>query len=157
ASNLLIARVAGRRQELAVRAALGASRGRVMRYLFVESALLAAGAAIVGVAVTYAGMQLLQTLGATYFPRTSEVQFSASLGWLRFALAVSSALLFGLVPALNATSGSVDESLRSSRSSTAGVGVRRMRRALVAAQFAIATPLLIAAGLLIASLNELKS
>jgi putative ABC transport system permease protein len=157
ASNLLIARVAGRRQELAVRAALGASKGRVMRYLLVESALLAGGAAIVAVAITYGAMQLLQTMGATYFPRTSEIQFNATLGWVMFGLAVSSALLFGLVPAFNSTGGSVDESLRSSRSTTAGVGVRRMRRALVAAQFAIATPLLIGAGLLLASLNALKS
>ena len=157
ASNLLIARVAGRRQELAVRAALGASRGRVIRYLLVESSLLAAGAAVVAIAVSYAGMQLLQTQGATYFPRTGEIQFNANLAWLMFALAVSSALLFGLVPAFNITGGSVDESLRSSRSTTASVAVRRMRRALVAAQFAIATPLLIAAGLLLASMNALKS
>ncbi|MBY0497316.1 MAG: ABC transporter permease [Cyanobacteria bacterium] len=157
ASNLLIARVAGRRQELAMRAALGASRGRIIRYLLVESALLAIGAAAVAIGITYGGMQLLQTLGATYFPRTGEIQFTASLGWLLLALAISSALLFGLIPALNATGGSVDEALRSSRSSTAGVGVRRMRRGLVAAQFAIATPLLIAAGLLLMSLNALKS
>jgi len=157
ASNLLIARVAGRRQELAVRAALGASRGRVIRYLLVESGLLAAGAALVAVAVAYGGMQLLQTLGASYFPRTGEIEFNANLGWLMLALAISSALLFGLIPALNVTGGSVDESLRSSRSATAGIGVRRMRRGLVAAQFAIATPLLIGAGLLLASLNALKS
>lgn len=157
ASNLLIARVTSRRQELAVRAALGASRSRVIRYLLVESSLLAAAAAVLGVGVTVAGMRLLQTLGAAYFPRTSEIAFSSSLGWVMFALAVSSALLFGLVPALNATGGSVDQSLRSTRSATASVAVRRMRRALVGAQFAIATPLLIAAGLLLASLNELKT
>ena len=101
-------------------------------------------------------MQLLQTLGATYFPRTGEIRFDAAMAWLMLALAMSSALLFGLVPALNATGGSVDESLRSSRSSTASVGVRRLRRVLVGAQFAIATPLLIVAGLLLASLNQLK-
>jgi putative ABC transport system permease protein len=157
ASNLLIARVAGRRQELAVRAALGASRGRVIRYLLVESSLLAIAAAIVAVAITYGGMQLMQTMGATYFPRTSEIQFNATLGWVLLALALSSALLFGFVPAFNVTGGSVDESLRSSRSTTAGVGIRRMRRALVAAQFAIATPLLIGAGLLLASMNALKN
>jgi predicted permease len=157
ASNLLIARVAGRRQELAVRSALGASRGRVMRYLLVESSLLAAGAAAVAIGIAYAGMQLLQTQGATYFPRTGEIQFNANLAWLMLALAVSSALLFGLVPAFSSTGGGVDESLRSSRSTTAGVGVRRMRRALVSAQFAIATPLLIAAGLLLASMDALRS
>jgi putative ABC transport system permease protein len=157
ASNLLIARVAGRRQELAVRAALGASRGRVIRYLLVESILLAAGAALIAIAITYGGMQLLQTMGATYFPRTGEIQFTATLGWLLLGLAMSSALLFGLVPAFNVTGGSVDESLRSSRSTTAGVGVRRMRRVLVGVQFAVATPLLIAAGLLLASLNALKN
>lgn len=156
ASNLLIARVNGRRQELAVRAALGASRGRVIRYLLVESGLLAVGAAILAVAIAYSGMQVLQTLGATYFPRTGEIQFTSSLALLMLLLAISSALLFGLVPAFNATGGTVDESLRSSRSSTASVGVRRMRRVLVAAQFAIATPLLIVAGLLLVSLNQLR-
>jgi predicted permease len=156
ASNLLIARVTGRRQELAVRAALGASRGRVVRYLLVESGLLAIGAAIVAIVIAYGGMQLLQTVGATYFPRTGEIRFDAAMAWLMLALALSSALLFGLVPALHATGGSVDESLRSSRSSTAGIGVRRLRRLLVGAQFAIATPLLIVAGLLLASLNQLK-
>ena len=157
ASNLLIARVTSRRQELAVRAALGASRGRVIRYLLVESGMLAAGAAILAIAIAYGGMQLLQTLGAAYFPRTGEIRFDAAMSWLMLALALSSAMLFGLVPALNATGGSVDASLRSSRSSTASVGVRRLRRALVGAQFAIATPLLIVAGLLLASLNQLKN
>jgi len=156
ASSLLIARVNGRRQELAVRAALGASRGRVIRYLLVESGLLAIGAAILAVGIAYSGMQLLQTLGATYFPRTGEIQFTSTLALVMLALAVSSALLFGLVPALNVTGGTVDESLRSSRSTTASAGVRRMRRVLVAAQFAIATPLLIVAGLLLASLDQLR-
>lgn len=156
ASNLLIARITGRRQELAVRAALGASRGRVVRYLLAESLLLATGAAVVAIGIAYGGMQLLQVYGATYFPRTGEIRFDAPMMWLMFALAVSSALLFGMVPAIHGTGGSVDASLRSSRSSTAGAGVRRLRRALVGAQFAIATPLLIVAGLLLASLDQLR-
>ena len=156
ASNLLIARVTSRRQELAVRAALGASRGRVLRYLLAESVLLATGAVALGIGVAWSGMQLLQTQGATYFPRTQEIRFDAAMMWLMAALAMSSALIFGLVPALHATGGSVDAALRSGRTIAGGAGVRRLRRGLVAAQFAIATPLLIIAALLLASLDRLR-
>ncbi len=108
ASNLLIARVTSRRQELAVRAALGATRSRVLRYLLAESVLLATGAVALGVAVASAGMQLLQTQGATYFPRTQEIRFDGPMIWLMVGLAISSALVFGLVPAMQASGGSVD-------------------------------------------------
>jgi len=156
ASNLLIARVTSRRQELAVRAALGATRGRVLRYLLAESAVLATGAVALGLGVAWAGMQVLQTQGATYFPRTQEIRFDAPMIWLMAGLAISSALIFGLVPALHATGGSVDASLRSGRTIAGGAGVRRLRRSLVAAQFAIATPLLIIAALLLTSLDRLR-
>ena len=156
ASNLLIARVTSRRQELAVRAALGATRGRVLRYLLAESVVLATGAVALGVAVAWAGMQLLQAQGATYFPRTQEIRFDAPMIWLIAGLAISSALIFGLVPALHATGSSGDASLRSGRTVAGGAGVRRLRRSLVAAQFAIATPLLIIAALLLTSLDRLR-
>jgi predicted permease len=157
ASNLLIARITGRRQELTVRAALGASRGRVVRLLLAESAVLAIGAVVLGAGVTWIGVQLLQGIGAPYFPRTPEIALEARVLWLLAALAACSGLIFGLVPAMHATGESVDSSLRSSgRSSTGTIAVRRLRRALVATQFAIATPLLIGAGLLLASLNHLK-
>ena len=72
-------------------------------------------------------------------------------------MTVASMLLFGLVPALHGTGGPVDESLRSmSRSATGSAGVRRLRRVLVGSQFAIATPLLVVAGLLLVSLNGLR-
>src|SRR5262245_23153039 len=157
ASNLLIARVTSRRRELAVRAALGASRARVVRHLLVESALLALGAALVGMVIAWTGTELLKNAGAAYFPRTQEITFDGRVLWLLGAVTAASALLFGLIPALHGTGGPVDESLRSmGRSATASAGVRRLRRVLVGSQFAIATPLLIVAGLLIASLNGLK-
>jgi putative ABC transport system permease protein len=157
ASSLLVARIISRRRELAVRAALGASRGRVVRYLLVESLLLALGSLLVGVAVARLGLQLLRGVASTYFPRMHEVELGISELWVMGALAFMSALLFGLVPAVHGAGGPVDDSLRASgRGATSSVGVRRLRRLLVAAQFAVATPLLVVAGLLIASLQALQ-
>ena len=156
ASNLLVARVTSRRRELAVRAALGASRGRVVRYLLAESAVLAVAAAALGIGFAFAGIDLLRDVGAGYFPRTQEITLTGPVLWLLVALTTASALLFGLVPAIHGTGGSVDESLRAvGRSSTGSIAVRRLRHALVASQFAIATPLLVVAGLLLGSLSEL--
>jgi putative ABC transport system permease protein len=157
ASNLLVARVTSRRRELAVRAALGASRGRVVRYLLAESALLAIGAAAVGVAVANGGVSLLRTVGAPYLPRTAEIALDGRVLWLLVALTAASALLFGIVPAIHGSGTSEgDAALRSpGRSSTGTARVRRLRRVLVGSQFAIATPLLVVAGLLLASLGRL--
>jgi putative ABC transport system permease protein len=157
ASNLLIARVTSRRRELAVRAALGASRARVVRYLLAESALLATGAVVVGIALAWAGVELLRGVGASYFPRMQEITLDAPVAWLLVALTVTSGVMFGLVPALHGTGGPVDDSLRSlGRSTTGSRNVQRLRRALVGGQFAVATPLLVVAGLLLTSLNELR-
>jgi putative ABC transport system permease protein len=159
ASNLLVARVTSRRRELAVRAALGASRGRVIRYLLAESALLAVGAAAIGLAVAYGGVSLLRTVGVAYLPRTAEVALDGRVAWLLVGLTVASALLFGAVPAIQGGGQSgdrIEDALRSSgRSSTGTANVRRLRRLLVGSQFAIATPLLVAAGLLLVSLGRL--
>jgi putative ABC transport system permease protein len=157
AANLLVARVTGRRRELAVRAALGASRGRVVRYLLAESTLLATGAAAAGLSLAWGGVRLLRTAGAPYFPRTQEIGLTGPVLWLLAAVTIASGVLFGLVPALYSAGGPVDESLRSmGRSATGSLAVRRLRRVLVASQFAVATPLLIVAGLLLVSLNELR-
>jgi len=156
ASNLLVARVAGRRRELAVRTALGASRVRIVRYLLVESAILAGAAAVSGSALAWTGINLFRQYGSVYFPRTQEIALDATAGWTIALLTLSSIALFGIVPALQAGAGRVDEALREEgRTATGGAAVRRVRRVLVAAQFAIATPLLVVGALLLVSLNRL--
>jgi putative ABC transport system permease protein len=156
ASNLLVARLSSRRRELAVRTALGASRLRVLQHLLGESLLLAVGSALVGLILAWTGVRLLREFGGPYFPRTQEIALDGSALGLLIVLTAASGLLFGLIPALRA-SGSMEDSLKSSgRSATGSIGVRRLRKILVATQFAIATPLLIVAGLLLFSLNELQ-
>lgn len=157
ASNLLIARVASRRRELAVRAALGASRGRVVRHLLIESAILALGAMLAGGVIAWAGAGLIRAAGAGYFPRTQEIALEGPVIWMMVALAGLSIAIFGLIPALHGTGGPVDASLRSlGRTFTGSREVQRLRRALVGSQFAIATPLLVVSGLLLMSLSALQ-
>ena len=156
ASNLLVARVTSRRRELVVRAALGASRTRVLRPLFIESALLATAAAALGVVLARVGIDVVRSVGATYLPRTYDVALGGRVLAFLVALAAVSAAIFAIVPAFQGSSLRLDESLRSGRSSTAGLGARRLRQGLVAAQFAICTPLLIVAALLLVSLNALR-
>jgi putative ABC transport system permease protein len=157
ASSLLVARVTSRHRELAVRSALGASRWRVIRYLLVESSLLAVGSAVVGIAIAWMGLEVLRSAGADYFPRTPEAGLDGPVLWLLAGVTAVSAMLFGLIPALHGTGEGMDSTLRSSgRSATGSSSVRRLRAILVGAQFAIATPLLVVAGLLLASLDELR-
>ena len=156
ASNLLIARVTSRRADLVVPSVLGASRRRLLRHLLAESALLTAGATALGLAVAWGGMRLLKAHGANYFPRTAAIVFDATMVWFVSALAISSALVFGLVPALQAIGRSSDGSRRPNRTVAGGTGDRRLRHSLVAAQFAITTPLLIIAALLLTSLDRLR-
>ena len=158
ASNLLVARVVSRRRELAVRSALGATRARVVRHLLAESALLAIGAAGLGAALAAAGIRLLRTLGESYTPRAAEIAMGGGSVALLVLLAAASALLFGLAPAVHGTGGApASEALQGSgRTATGGVSARRLRRLLVGTQFAVATPLLVVAGLLLASLHRLE-
>jgi predicted permease len=156
AANLQLARAAARERELAVRAALGASRGRIGLQLLTESVLIAAIAGVIGIALAYAGVELLRTLGTTTVPRLEDVKLDAPVLLFMTAIALGSGLLFGLAPALRASHARIGDVLKSGggRSGTGVAG--HVRGALVVAEIALSLVLLIGAGLLMRSFLRLQ-
>jgi putative ABC transport system permease protein len=157
AANLQLARGAVRRRELAVRAALGAGRGRIVTQLLAESAVLAALGGVAGLALAYAGVSVLRAVGAESVPRLDEVRIDGVI--LAFTLLVTllSGLLFGIIPALSASRTDLGSVLREgSRGATHGIVGQRTRAALVVAQVALSLVLLVGAGLLMRSFVRLQ-
>ncbi len=143
-ANLLLARGAGRRREMAVRVALGASRGRLVRHLLAESFALALAGGAAGAALSFAAIPLMRNLMAHKLPRIADL--TVDLRILAFALLLSLAtgIIFGLMPALAAARTAVDESLKRSPG--------RAGAWLVAGELALSLTLLVSAGLLFQSL-----
>ena len=157
-ANLLLARGAGRRKEVAIRAALGASRGRIAAQLLSESVLLALGGGVLGTALARGGIGLLARFGPANLPGLAHAALDGRL--LLFTLAVSAGvgLLFGLAPAIQASETNVNAVLtEGGRGGTAGRGGRRMRNALVVFEVALAVVVLIGAGLLMRSFVRLRA
>ena len=157
AVNLLLARAMRRGRELTIRAALGASRRRLLQYLAVETALLTALSASVGLAIAAGALRIIGAYGADYIPRIDEIRLDgAALIWLGL-LSLASGLVIGLVPAIHGLRLGADRQLRSGgRTTTDSPAARRVRRVLIAAEFAIATPLLVAAVLVLTTLGHLR-
>ena len=158
AANLQLARASARRRERALRAALGASRGRIVTQLLTESALLSLIAGAAGVALAYAGIVVLRAVGETTVPRLDDVQLDAPVLVFSIAIALGCSLLFGLVPALQASRAVVGEILKEGgRGGDTGRGGRRIRSALVVAEIALSLMLLVGAGLLLRSFAHLQA
>jgi putative ABC transport system permease protein len=158
AANLLLARVAGRRSELAVRAALGASRGQILARLLSESALLAAGGALVGLIVAQGVFTLLPVVASGYIPRLEEVGFSGSVLAFAALMTLASGVLFGAIPSLTGRVSDLSAALRQGgRAVSMGLRQQRYQRLLVMLQVAVAMPLLAGAGLLVASFSNLAN
>ena len=161
-ANLLLARAAGRRREFAIRSALGAGRGRIIRQLFTESILLSVGGGVLGLALGFVGVRALLAISPAGLPRIGDGGAAVGLDWrvLGFTVAVSLAtgLLFGLFPALHASRADLNSVLKES-SSRGGIGIRqgRMRALLVVSEISLALVLLIGAILLIRTLIALQS
>jgi predicted permease len=151
-SNLLLARAAARNKEFAMRSALGASRGRLVRQLLTESLILSGAGAVLGFGLAWVLVIWLAHQGSLALPLLSTLHIdSEALGWT-VLIAVVAALLFGLFPGLRMASGNLQEALKDSgHGASAGRKHERVRGALVVAEVALACLLLVGAGLLLRS------
>lgn len=157
-TNLLLVRAEARQQELAIRAALGAGRGRIVRELLIESVTLGVLGGGLGLGLAHAGLRLLVAAGPANLPRLQEI--SIDLRALTFNLVVSllSGLVFGSIPALKYAGPRISAALRSA-GRTASVSRQRLqaRNVLVVAQVATALVLLVSAGLMIRTFQTLRT
>lgn len=155
-AGLLLVRGAARTRELAVRAALGAGKGRLLRQLLTESALLALLGGAAGTLLALGAVRALAALAPPELPRREMI--GAGLPVFLFALGVTAAaaLLAGALPALAATAGEPGAWLRGGRGASAGRGARRLRDALVVGQVALAVAVAVAAGLLLRTFVALQ-
>jgi predicted permease len=155
-ANLLLARGEGRRKEMAVRTALGASRRRLFVQLLTESAVFAIGGGTLGVLLAWSGTHGLVALAPPSMPRLEQVR----LDWIVLAYALGTSvvagLLFGLVPAVRASREAPADTLKAGTRASHQAASRRMRRALVVAEVALAVMMLCGAGMLLRSLLNLQ-
>jgi predicted permease len=154
-ANLLLARAAARESELAVRAALGAGRGRLARQLLTESLVLATAGGLAGVALASASLGALLALRPEGVPRLAEVNIDRTVLLFAAVVSLATGLLFGAFPAVQATRRAAAPALREGGRGVAGGG-QRLRGGLVVAQIALAMMLLAGAGLLIRSFDRLR-
>lgn len=153
-ANLCLARSAAREGEFAVRAALGASRARVVGQLLTESVLLSLAGGALGILLAFWGMRPLLAAIPGDVPRSENIGVHAAVLWFTFAVSVAVGILFGLVPALKSSRADVQAALKESGRGAAG-GRHSVQSTLLVAQMALALVLLVGAGLLLRTIRHL--
>ncbi|HEY6384549.1 MAG TPA: ABC transporter permease [Candidatus Acidoferrum sp.] len=161
-ANLLLSRAVVRQQEIAVRAALGASRGRIIRQLLTESVLLSLTGGVLGVIFCLASMNLIHALGTKSIPRLADIGIDGRVLLFTLLLSIFSGILFGLAPTLRVSRIDLNTTLKDANRGSSGASAvwgrgNNMRRLLVVSELALSVVLLIAAGLLIRSFARLQN
>ena len=154
-ANLLLARAATRRKEFAVRAALGASRWRIVRQLLIESLLLGLTGGVVGLLFASWAMSFLQKVAHDTVPRMTGVNINGRVLAFNIGASILTGILFGLAPALRFSKTDLQETLKDSASTTSDGRGKKLRSALVVSEVAVSVALLIGAGLMVKSLVTL--
>ena len=155
-ANLLLARASARQDEIAVRAALGAGRGRLVRQLMTESMVLGLAGGVAGLLIAYWGTRVLVAAQPADIPRLDEIGINGAVFLFTIAISLFTGFVFGVFPARQATGSGMMGALREGgRGGSASAGSHRARAGLVIAEMALAVVLLTGAGLLIRSFIEL--
>jgi predicted permease len=155
-ANLLLVRAASRERELAIRAALGSSPWRIVRQLLSESLVLSVSGAILGIALTYAGIKVLIALAPANLPRLEDVRIDVVVLGFATLAALLAAAVFGLVPALRASRPDLADVLRAAGRTPGLGGGKLLRNAVVVAEVALSFVLLVGGGLMVRSFIELS-
>jgi putative ABC transport system permease protein len=156
-ANLLLARAASRKKEFAVRAALGATRGRIIRQLLVESLILALVGGVMGLVLASWSTSVFAKVAHDTVPRLAGLQLSYRALGFNLLVSMLSGILFGLAPAWRFSKTELQETLKDSTSATTERQGKRLRSSLVVAEVAISVALLVGAGLLIKSMLRLSN
>jgi len=155
-ANLLLVRTIERRREIAVRAAIGARRWRLIRHVLAESLVLALAGGLLGVLVASWAVSALVALAGPGLPRADSIAVDQRVLLFALALSTLTALAFGAAPAVHASRADIREALNEEGRGTTSAGSRRLARAFVVAEVALATTLLVGAGLLLRSFVRLQ-
>jgi len=155
-ANLLLVRASERGREIAVRAAIGSGRGRIVAQMLIESVVLGIGGAVLGVLLAWQGIGLIKALSPGNVPRLERVAIDGRALAFTAGIALLASAVFGLAPALRAVAGNLVDKLRDRGSDSGGVRGNKLRTTLAIIEVTLSLVLLIGAGLMVRSFSEIQ-